>query len=66
MISNYEIGIFEVEFSLPNTFQYNTGNTNKVSIIPKINPKQITVPKGPQRGELLAIIGTTPIAAAIE
>ena len=30
------------------------------------NPKQITVPKGPHRGERLKIIGITPTAAAAD
>ena len=37
-----------------------------VNTIENNNPKLITVPKGPQRGERLSIIGTTPTAAAAE
>lgn len=34
--------------------------------MPMIIPKQITVASGAQRGDWLIIIGTTPIAAAME
>ena len=38
----------------------------RVSTMETNSPKQITVPKGPHRGERLKIMGMTPTAAAAE